>query len=120
MTYQITSECIECDRCQTQCPTGAIETLNGKPFINPNLCNDCVGYYSVPQCMAVCPTNRGCVPSIDTLIQPKQIQTDYWESWFDIYDRAIAQLKARKQTKYWHRWFSLYSQEIASLANTVQ
>lgn len=43
MSYVITEECIQCNTplCAHRCPVGAIETKNGRKYINPKLCIDC-------------------------------------------------------------------------------
>lgn len=135
MTYTITSECIACDRCRPQCPTGAIGSTNGQLFINSSLCNGCVGYYSVPQCAAVCPTNNGCVESspsttywqswfdtYDTLVSKLKgtpsARLAYWESWFETHSRLVGQLEESKRN-YWYRWFSFYTEELKSMQSPV-
>ena len=100
MTYKITSQCISCDRCISQCPTNAIKIVGDRHWIDPSLCNNCANTtYSVPQCAAGCPTFNGCVP----------VQ-DYWESWFATYDRLVGKLQG--QSDYWERWFNTYSQKM--------
>ncbi|MGE5656730.1 MAG: 4Fe-4S dicluster domain-containing protein [Actinomycetota bacterium] len=59
MPYTITSNCISCDRCLSQCPTDAIRNEGLHYWIESDACNNCTGVYSVPQCAAVCPTNDG-------------------------------------------------------------
>ncbi|GEM_PF-118877 len=74
MTYAIHTECIACDACRPRCPTGAISANNKKYNIDPNLCNDCQGYFSHPLCVLVCPTLHP-VPwncSLETHRQPRQ------------------------------------------------
>jgi len=51
------NNCVGCDNCQPECPTGAIKVENNQYWIDPELCNNCVGYYPEPQCVLVCPTN---------------------------------------------------------------
>ena len=109
MTYTITTSCIGCDRCLPQCPTKAIIREGQTLFINPKLCNNCAGFYSVPQCQAVCPTNGG----ITRLSPISSISSgDYWDSWFSTYDRLVTKLNSAKQPNYWERWFNTYSQEL--------
>ena len=55
MTYTITSRCFGCDSCRPHCPTGAIRIENEQYWIDPTLCNNCVGHYSEPQCVVYCP-----------------------------------------------------------------
>ncbi|MDY7012658.1 MAG: 4Fe-4S binding protein [Cyanobacteriota bacterium] len=135
MTYQITPDCIACDRCRPICPTGAIDSTNGKLSINPSLCNGCVGHYSVPQCAAACPTNNGCIEvsastlywqswfaTYDRLVSSlKGTQTQhlgYWTAWFETYQRFVGQLDESKRN-YWYRWFSAYARELKSLQSPL-
>ncbi len=115
MTYMITSQCIECHRCESVCPTKAIIRNEQQYQINPERCNDCVGHYTVPQCWAACPTSGGCIPDLATLPQgiSKKLSNDYWEDWFNFYNQLILRLKANHQTEYWRRWFDRYSQALS-------
>ena len=117
MTYTINDQCIACEKCLPNCPTSAIyQKDNGKFSIDSNLCNDCAGFYGVPQCMAGCPTFNGCTPTISSLIRATQTSTNnYWDNWFATYDRLTSRLKAKKETKYWHNWFDTYSQKLERL-----
>ncbi|ABE49006.1 MULTISPECIES: YfhL family 4Fe-4S dicluster ferredoxin [Methylobacillus] len=60
MALMITDECINCDVCEPECPNGAIYQGEEIYEINPNLCTECVGHFSNPQCQDVCPV--GCIP----------------------------------------------------------
>ncbi|WP_017716689.1 4Fe-4S binding protein [Kamptonema formosum] len=111
MTYLITDSCIACGRCQFQCPTSAIRQEGQRYWIEPSLCNNCDGYYSVPQCEAVCPTNGGCVRSSSSFSSSSS--AGYWELWFNTYNRALARLKSAQNTDYWEWWFNTYSQELS-------
>lgn len=115
MAYIITSQCIECHRCEFICPTGAITKNEQQYQINSGRCNDCVGHYSVPQCWAACPTNRGCVPNLATLSQSLSTKptNDYWENWFDIYNGLVSRIKTNQLSDYWQRWFDNYSQALS-------
>lgn len=102
MAYKITSQCISCKLCLSVCPTGAVKEVEGKHFIDTELCTNCVGsIYTVPQCKAVCPTASGCVK------QPK----DYWEGWFAKYNSVLAKLTNKQD--YWERWYNTYSQKFS-------
>ncbi len=58
MAYKISGDCMGCDVCRPQCPTGAICIEDtGALWINPVLCNDCEGYFDEPQCLSVCTQN---------------------------------------------------------------
>jgi Fe-S-cluster-containing dehydrogenase component len=123
MTYSITSQCIGCDRCQTLCPTGAIQTVQGTPTIDPNLCNNCVGHYGVAQCWAACPTSHGCIPGTTAAFSPAALQAysgDYWERWFATYNQMISRLHQTQNSAYWERWFDIYSQKISKLLPSHQ
>jgi Fe-S-cluster-containing dehydrogenase component len=111
MAYMITSQCIECHRCESTCPTGAITQNGHQSQINFERCNDCVGHYSVPQCWAACPTNSGCIPLRSTSLAVRS--SDYWDTWFDTYNHLVSRLNAKRQSDYWPRWFDTYSQALA-------
>ncbi|GAB4531322.1 MAG: hypothetical protein Tsb0014_14710 [Pleurocapsa sp.] len=87
MSYQITEECIQCNRCMSLCPTGAIKKDETHFWIVSEMCNNCAGHYSTPQCAAVCPTNYGCVSEqFDLSKQQEELSSkDYWERWFNTY-----------------------------------
>ncbi len=60
MPYTIpNNSCVKCDHCfaQIECPTGAIKKENDQFWIDPAACNNCVGFYSEPQCAVVCPAH---------------------------------------------------------------
>ncbi|MGF1480528.1 MAG: 4Fe-4S binding protein [Cyanophyceae cyanobacterium] len=119
MTYTISDQCIACENCLPHCPTGAISENNQGTFsIDPTLCDNCVGSYGVPQCMAGCPTANGCTPTLSSLIQSAKTTTaNYWENWFATYDRLTSRMKAKQETQYWQRWFKTYSQKLDLLLN---
>jgi ferredoxin len=119
MTYAITEKCISCQRCVPNCPTNAIER-DGTAFrINADLCNNCKGFHSVPQCWAVCPTDGGCVSlsgnSSFTLGTALETTADYWKAWQAAYSQRVSRLKQSPQTDYWHDWFNAYSQTLQKL-----
>ncbi|MGG6270006.1 4Fe-4S dicluster domain-containing protein [Leptolyngbya sp. AN03gr2] len=108
MSYTITSQCIECDRCLSVCPTNAIQ----HHWIDPTRCNNCADSYSVAQCAAACPTNYGCVPGTTAAVSVPS--DEYWNRWFTTYQRLI--FKLNDQTSpYWHDWFDLYSERLSTL-----
>ena len=55
MSLKITQECINCDVCIPVCPTQAIYQGDEIVEIDPNKCTECQGYFSEPQCVAICP-----------------------------------------------------------------
>lgn len=57
MALLITNECINCDMCLPECPNTAISEGKKVYEIDPERCTECVGFYEVPTCMAVCPIN---------------------------------------------------------------
>ncbi|MFP5272172.1 helix-turn-helix domain-containing protein [Coleofasciculus sp.] len=62
MAYKLSQSCTGCDTCRSQCPTGAIKIKDNQTWIDPNLCNNCEGYYPEPQCVIHCPISSP-VPS---------------------------------------------------------
>ena len=55
MALLITSKCINCDMCESECPNQAI-TLGAKVYeIDPDRCTECVGFYDHQTCVSVCP-----------------------------------------------------------------
>src|SRR5450756_826635 len=77
MATIITSECINCGACESECPNTAIYQggveweLNGGHhpalvseifYIVPEKCTECVGFYDHEACAAVCPVDC-CVPN---------------------------------------------------------
>jgi ferredoxin len=102
MAYKITTECISCKLCLSVCPTGAIKIIDGQHWIDPELCTNCVGsFYTVAQCKAGCPTCNACVKE----------PADYWDSWFETYERML--IKLTNKSGYWENWFNIYSQKFS-------
>lgn len=60
MALLITSDCINCDVCEPECPNHAIYMGPQIYEIDPALCTECVGHFKEPQCVAVCPV--ACIP----------------------------------------------------------
>jgi ferredoxin len=57
MALMITDECINCDVCEPECPNDAIYQGELIYEINPSKCTECVGHFSTPQCVEVCPVS---------------------------------------------------------------
>lgn len=55
MALLITSACINCDMCLPECPNQAINEGAKVYEIAPLRCTECVGFYEVTTCVAVCP-----------------------------------------------------------------
>ncbi|MBQ0958139.1 YfhL family 4Fe-4S dicluster ferredoxin [Ideonella sp. 4Y11] len=60
MALMITSECINCDVCEPECPNQAISMGDEFYVIDPARCTECVGHFNEPQCVQVCPVE--CIP----------------------------------------------------------
>ncbi|MGR8921359.1 MAG: YfhL family 4Fe-4S dicluster ferredoxin [Gammaproteobacteria bacterium] len=60
MALKITSQCINCDVCEPECPNGAIYEGELHYLIDPAKCTECVGHFATPQCVEVCPVD--CIP----------------------------------------------------------
>lgn len=55
MALIITNACINCDMCLPECPNQAINEGAKVYEIDPLRCTECVGFYEVATCVAVCP-----------------------------------------------------------------
>jgi ferredoxin len=64
----ITSECINCDVCEPECPNQAISMGEDYYVIDPARCTECVGHFGEPQCVQVCPVE--CIP-----VHPDHVET---------------------------------------------
>jgi ferredoxin len=64
MSINITDDCIACDVCESECPVNAISKKDDGYVINPQLCQECKGYYKTPHCIELCPVDA-CVPRIN-------------------------------------------------------
>jgi ferredoxin len=64
----ITDECINCDVCEPECPNSAISQGPEIYVIDPARCTECVGHFSTPQCVEVCPVE--CIP-----LNPDHVET---------------------------------------------
>jgi ferredoxin len=60
MALMITSECINCDVCEPECPNEAISIGPEYYVIDPLKCTECVGHFDEPQCAQICPVE--CIP----------------------------------------------------------
>jgi Fe-S-cluster-containing dehydrogenase component len=122
MSYTITSQCIECSRCVSACPTSAIKHDGDRHWIDSTLCNNCVGFYSVAQCVAACPTNHGCIPGLTSAVNHPSLlkSSDYWERWFATYERLVFGLHDSKRSPYWQNWFDAYSTKLSTLLHSHQ
>ncbi|OGT36553.1 MAG: ferredoxin [Gammaproteobacteria bacterium RIFCSPHIGHO2_12_FULL_38_14] len=69
MSLIITDECINCDVCEPACPNQAIYQGEAIYEIDPKRCTECVGHFSEPQCVAICPVE--CI-----IKDPAHVETD--------------------------------------------
>jgi ferredoxin len=76
MALMITTECINCDVCEPECPNQAISMGEEIYVIDPMKCTECVGHFDTPQCVQVCPVE--CIPvNPDHVETPAQLQLKY-------------------------------------------
>jgi len=68
MALKITTQCINCDICEPECPNEAIYMGENIYEIDPHKCTECVGHFDVPQCQEVCPVE--CI-----IIDPENTET---------------------------------------------
>ncbi|MEL6901809.1 MAG: helix-turn-helix domain-containing protein [Cyanobacteria bacterium J06606_4] len=59
MVYTIKDGCSDCDRCEPQCPKGAIKPTEEREsyWIDPTLCNSCTDL-DIPRCVQVCDSDK--------------------------------------------------------------
>ena len=86
MALKITSDCINCDICEPECPNEAISYDNKvqKTYvINPDLCTECIGFYDEPTCDKVCPID--CIIKDDERTEsPEQLLAKYKQKeWYE-------------------------------------
>jgi len=64
---KITDNCIECDACIDECPTGSILDTDDNPegnewyYVTQDTCTECVGHYDTPACAEACPSEGAFV-----------------------------------------------------------
>jgi ferredoxin len=64
MAFKITTDCISCAACESECPNAAITEGAEYFVIDPDKCTECVGFFNTQQCAAVCPVDS-CVADPD-------------------------------------------------------
>jgi ferredoxin len=60
MALKITNSCVNCARCERECPTLAISQGDDFFEIDQYTCVECIGFFDEPQCQLVCPI-AGCI-----------------------------------------------------------
>ena len=83
MALTITSECINCDVCEPECPNQAISMGETIYVIDPAKCTECVGHFDEPQCVQVCPVE--CIP-----VNPDHVETkdQLWAKYRKLQEKA--------------------------------
>jgi ferredoxin len=63
MAVIITSECINCEACAPECPVAAIledthekNPYDGRFYVKPEACVECINHADEPRCVEACPT----------------------------------------------------------------
>jgi ferredoxin len=63
MAVIITSECINCEACAPECPVAAIledthekNPFDGRFYVKPEACVECINHADEPRCVEACPT----------------------------------------------------------------
>jgi ferredoxin len=78
MALTITTECINCDVCEPECPNQAISMGDTIYVIDPAKCTECVGHFDEPQCVQVCPVE--CIPVNPDFIESRdQLMSKYFK-----------------------------------------
>ena len=71
MALMITTECINCDVCEPECPNEAISMGEEIYVIDPAKCTECVGHFDEPQCVQVCPVE--CIPVNPDRVESREV-----------------------------------------------
>ena len=58
MAMVILDTCINCGKCEPDCPNDAITQGDGIYVVNPDLCTECVGHADEPTCAQLCPVDE--------------------------------------------------------------
>ena len=61
MATYITTDCVNCGACESECPNEAISEGDDVYVIDPDRCTECVGFHDYEACQAVCPVDC-CLP----------------------------------------------------------
>lgn len=72
MATYITQDCINCGACEPECPNEAISEGDSIYVIDPNLCNECVGFNDREACQTVCPVEC-CLPDPNNVEDEKTL-----------------------------------------------
>ena len=84
MAYQIVACCVNCWACEPLCPSRAIHAAQPHFLIDVTRCSECVGEFTDPQCVSICPIegaildpdgNAANPPGSLTGIPPHRLQT---------------------------------------------
>ncbi|MDP4301343.1 YfhL family 4Fe-4S dicluster ferredoxin [Leptothrix discophora] len=111
MALMITSECINCDVCEPECPNQAISMGEDYYVIDPARCTECVGHFGEPQCVQVCPVE--CIPVHPEHVEsPAQLHHKYEQ----LQAEALAALRQRHETED-PGWNELQPAELAQAAS---
>lgn len=83
MALTITSECINCDVCEPECPNQAISMGETIYVIDPAKCTECIGHFDEPQCVQVCPVE--CIP-----VNPEHVESkdQLWAKYRKLQEKA--------------------------------
>ena len=76
MSLLIKDDCIACDACIEECPNEAIEDGDTIYTIDTELCTECIGVYSEPSCVTVCPVDC-IVPDRDNIETLEELKIKY-------------------------------------------
>ena len=99
MAVKITTECISCDACATECPVAAIldDSNEKNPFnseiyyVKPESCVECVGHADTPRCVEACPTDGAIVWDMPYTVE----YNDYYKSGNESGDYKIREHKKK-------------------------
>jgi len=79
MALRITTECLNCYACISDCPNEAISGGVKIHVIDPERCTECVGAHASPRCVQVCPVETAIEPDPER-VEARATLLERWQT----------------------------------------